>query len=77
MLRNSSEAEVHDIIIDYLHASDSWTLLKYKFGIKGDLRVNRLKTEFSSVVMTDPSCNEYIKSVEVSVGTSGMCGGSQ
>ena len=68
------EAEVQDIIIDSKHAHDSWTLLKSEFSIKGDLKINRLKKEFSTVVMTEQSCAEYIKRVRKLVSELRECG---
>ena len=68
------EAEVQDIIIDSIHAHDSWNLLKSEFDIKGDLKINRLKKEFSTMVMTDQTCTEYIKRVKKLVSELRECG---
>lgn len=58
------EVEVQYIILDSQHAMVSWSILKPEFGIKGDLRVNRLKKEFSSGIMVELSCGDYIKRVK-------------
>lgn len=67
------EAEVQDVIIDSKHAHDSWTILKSEFGIKGDLKVNRLRKEFSSI-MTDATCGDNIKRVRRLVSELRVCG---
>ena len=44
------------------HAGNVSSLLKTEYGIKGDLRVNRLEKEPPPpVVMVEPACGEYIK----------------
>jgi len=53
------EADVQDIIIDSEHAHDSWTLLKAEYSKGGELKVKRLKKEFSAITMTENSCAEY------------------
>lgn len=42
--------------------------------MKGDLGINRLRKEFSSIVMTEPTCAEYIKRVRCLVSELKECG---
>lgn len=57
------EADVQEVIITSEHTHDSWSLLQFEFSTKGDLVVKHLREEFSSVVMTEDNCGEYIKRV--------------
>ena len=59
-IRPSCEADAQEIILDSKHACDSWTLLRTEFCTTGELRIKRLKREFTSVVMTETFCNDYI-----------------
>lgn len=68
------EPEVQEVIISSEHAYDSWSLLQSEFGAKGDLVVKRLRKEFSSVVMKEASCGEYIKRVRRLGAELGECG---
>jgi len=68
------EADVQDIIIDSEHAHESWTLLQNEYCKKGELKVRRLKKEFSSVSMTESSCGEYMKRVRKIVSELKECG---
>ena len=65
---------MQEVIISSEHAYDSWSLLHSEFGAKGDLVVKRLRKEFSSVVMTEASCGEYIKRVRRLVAELRECG---
>ena len=68
------EADVQDIINDSEHAHESWTLLQNKYCKKGELKVRRLKKEFSLVSMTESSCGEYMKRVRRIVSELKECG---
>lgn len=68
------DSEVQDIILDSEHAHDSWTRLKAEYCITGDLKVKRLQKEFSSMVMTEPTCGEFIKRVRRLVSDLKECG---
>ena len=68
------ESDVQDLILTSSHACESWTILKHEFSLKADLRINQLRKEFSSIVMTEPSCAEYIKRVRRLVSELKECG---
>lgn len=68
------DSEVQDIILDSEHAHDSWSRLKAEYCITGDLKVRRLQKEFSSMVMTEATCGEFIKRVRRLVSDLKECG---
>ena len=68
------DAEVQDIILHSVHAHDSWTRLTSEYCITGDLKVKTLQKEFSSIVMTESTCGEFIKRVRHHVSDLRECG---
>ena len=68
------EADVQDIIIDSDHACNSWALLQSEYCKKGELKVKRLKKEFSLVTIMEDNCGEYMKRVRRLVSELKECG---